>query len=86
MKGCTCRPEENTWPEESPWLDESEASDVIAYSDYLDSLDHGPIVRSERFDSQPELMKPIRISERLRKRCLLILQKSSLLKRLSLSH
>ena len=37
--------------------------EVIAHSDYLDSLDEGPSVRSERFDSQPEMMKPTRMKD-----------------------
>ena len=57
-------------PEEITWFDGSEILEVIAYSDYRDGLNESPSVRSERFDSQPELMKPTRVSERLRKRCL----------------
>ena len=37
--------------------------EAIAYSNYFDSLNEGLSVRSERFDSQPEVMKPTRMKD-----------------------
>ena len=54
-------------PEENTWLNETEISEVVAYSDYLDSLSEGSNVSSGRALDQPTA-KATRISDRLKKR------------------